>query len=122
MYTIDTNVVVYVMSPEVDSAEADSIFESADALFVSTVTELELFSYSELTTREAGRIEVMLQRFTLLDLDSGIARTAAYLRRTYGMKTPDSAIAATALFTGSTLVTRNVKDFQKVKELEVEKV
>jgi predicted nucleic acid-binding protein len=38
------------------------------------------------------------------------------------LKTPDSAVASTALFTGSTLVTRNTRDFQKVPQLSVREI
>ena len=64
----------------------------------------------------------MIADFSVVQLDSEVARLAAYLRRTYNVKTPDSAIAATALRTGTTLLTRNIKDFQKIDELSVMKI
>jgi len=42
------------------------------------------------------------------------------VRKNHGLKIADSAIAATALFTGSTLLTRNVKDFKRVPELKIQ--
>jgi predicted nucleic acid-binding protein len=35
---------------------------------------------------------------------------------------PDSTIAATAMFTGSTLLTRNTRDFEKVPQLSLLKI
>ena len=54
MYTLDTNVIVYVMSPEAYSTDADQIFREADRVFLSVITELELFSYPRLTADEAA--------------------------------------------------------------------
>jgi len=55
-------------------------------------------------------------------LDSHIARIGAQLRREYRLKTPDSIVAATALFPHSTLLTRNIKDFKKVSGLALQRI
>jgi len=54
----------------------------------------------------------------IINIDSKIARLAGSLRSKYRIKTPDAAIAATAIFTETTLVSRNGKDFKKIKELK----
>jgi predicted nucleic acid-binding protein len=64
-------------------------------------------------------IENFLRKVSRVSLDSQIARGAAVIRRRYGLKLPDSVIAATAGFMNSTLVTRNVDDFQKVPGLRL---
>jgi predicted nucleic acid-binding protein len=88
-------------------------------LYVSTVTELELFSLSTLMPEHEARIEDVLNTTVrVIPLISSIARIAGDLRRLYPrLRTADSAIAATALFTNSTLITRNVRDFQRIEEL-----
>lgn len=48
------------------------------------------------------------------------ARRGEARRKNYSLKIADSAIAATALFTGSILLTRNVKDFRRVPELKLQ--
>jgi hypothetical protein len=55
-------------------------------------------------------------------VDSRIARIAATLRRRYHIKSPDAAIAATAMLTGSTLITRNVKDFSQLNTVQVQAI
>ncbi len=89
---------------------------------MATVTEIELFSYADLTLEENDRIEKLLGAFEIVPLDSNIARIAGKLRREQRTKLPDSVIAATALFTGATLVTRNVRDFKRVPNLLVERI
>jgi predicted nucleic acid-binding protein len=52
-------------------------------------------------------------------VDLHLAQLSGVLGRTYRLKLADSIIAATALYTGSTIVTRNTRDFKKVASLEV---
>jgi predicted nucleic acid-binding protein len=40
----------------------------------------------------------------------------------YRLKTPDSAIAATALLTKTTLLTRNVDDFRQIAPLKWQEI
>jgi len=47
---------------------------------------------------------------------------AGPLRRQYNIKTADGIVAATALFTGTTLITRNIRDFQKIPNLLLRKI
>lgn len=91
-------------------------------MYVSAITEAELFGFPSLTEKEAERIDTFLKTVSIVPVDSHIARIAGTLRRTYGVKIPDSVIAATALFTGSTVLTRNIKDFKKVDHLNVQDI
>jgi len=50
------------------------------------------------------------------------ARNGKESRRQYRLKVPDSVIAATALFTGSTLLTRNTRDFRRIPNFSVLRV
>lgn len=68
------------------------------------------------------RMRKFLQWIAVIPLDSQMARVAGKLRRDHRLKLADSVIAATALFTGSTLVTRNVRDFRRIPSLMVGKI
>ncbi len=121
MYTLDTNVIVYYLKKDaavagfVENAISENIF-----FYVSTTTEAELMSLPSLSYEELSAIDQILSLFSVFSVDSKIARIAAMIRRKYqSVKLPDAFIAATALFTGTTLVTRNGKDFNKIKELTV---
>lgn len=67
-------------------------------------------------------IEDLLATISIIPLDSRIARLTALVRRHYRVKVPDSIIAATAMFTGSTLLTRNTRDFRKISNLTIRKI
>jgi predicted nucleic acid-binding protein len=101
----------------------DRLFDNVDATFyVSTVTELELYSYPGLNDEEEVAITRLLTDMFVVPLDSRLARYAGYLRRLYRLKTPDSAIAATAMLTKTTLLTRNMDDFQQIEDLKVQEI
>ena len=73
--------------------------------FVSTVTELELYSSPDLNDEEEAGVPRLLTDMFVVPLDSRLARSAGSLRWVYRLQTPDSAIAATALLTKTTLPT-----------------
>jgi predicted nucleic acid-binding protein len=83
------------------------------------VTEHELYSYPHLTPLEAERIDALLTTLTVIDVDSRIAQLSGQLRANYSRKALDSFIAATALMTGTTLATRNVRNFHRIPNLDI---
>ena len=103
MYTLDTNAILYYLK---DDTAAVAVLRGAFAengpLYVSAITELELFAYTDLSLDEETLIEELLATISVIPVDSRIARLAALMRRQYRLKVPDSVIAATAVFTGST--------------------
>jgi predicted nucleic acid-binding protein len=87
-------------------------------VYIFAVTEAEFFSYANLVDEEVESIEGFLKTVFIVPFESRLARLSRLIRRTYSLELADSAIAATALFTGSTLVTRNVSDFKKIEGLQ----
>lgn len=123
MLTLDTNAVIYYLKGDAAaSAVIEPLISVHTTIFVATVSELELFSLPSITPEETAKINALLPTFSLITLDSHMARRAAELRRLYRLKTADSIVAATALFTNSTLLTRNVKDFKKISGLSIQVV
>lgn len=120
MYTLDTNAIIYYSRGDPHAVKIlDEIFLAYTPLYLSTVSEIELFGFPFLADEEEDRIEQFLRAVTVIPLDSHIARLAASLRRRHQIKTIDSAIAATALATRSSLITRNTKDFTRVPTLQI---
>jgi predicted nucleic acid-binding protein len=120
VYTLDTNTIIYAINEEPAVAQVlEDILAQDVPLYVSTVTGLERFSLSTLTPADEARIEeVRSATVRIMPLISSMARIAGELRRLYPLlRTADSAVAATALFTHSTLITRNVRDFQRIEGL-----
>jgi predicted nucleic acid-binding protein len=123
VYTLDTNAIVYYLKGDTDAVVIlRGIFAQSSPVYVSAVTELELLAFANLSGDEESMIEDLLATMSIIPLDSRIARLAALVRRHYRLKVPDSVIAATAMFTGSTLVTRNTRDFRNVANLSLRKL
>lgn len=120
MYTLDTNAIIYYLKDERNTVLVlRDIFTENVPIYVSAITEVELFGFPHLSEEEARAIDLLLQTLSVIPLDSRIARIAGAVRRKYHLKTPDSIIAATALFTGTALVTKNVSDFRSIPELSL---
>jgi predicted nucleic acid-binding protein len=120
VYTLDTNAIIYYLDEDPDVVQVlDPLFGQDIAIFVSAVTELELLSHPGLTEEEIAEIAQLLTSVVVFPLESRLAHLAGYLRRQYRIKTPDSVVAATALLTHTTLVTRNVRDFQNIDHLSL---
>jgi predicted nucleic acid-binding protein len=123
MYTLDTNAIIYYLKNEPKAFPVlRKIFGLEVPIFISTISLIELLGYPELNEFERSAIETLIQSLNIVPVDLTIARLAAKLRHLYSLKVPDSAIAATALFTGTTLVTRNIKDFKKIPNLKLLKI
>ncbi|UMX48418.1 MAG: type II toxin-antitoxin system VapC family toxin [Candidatus Nealsonbacteria bacterium DGGOD1a] len=124
MYTLDTNAIIYFLKgdKEATSVLEKIINENCGPIYISSITEAELFSYANLTDQDENDLEEMLTTLATITVDSRLARIAAWIRRQYGLKIADSIIAATAIFTGTTLVTRNIKDFDKIPNLRLLKI
>ncbi len=123
MYTLDTNAITYYIKGEEEVVLVlNKFFNQPHPIYVSAITELELFSFSNIPAQEIEKIEEILNSLAIIPVDSRIARIAGRLRQSYYLRLPDSAIAATALFTNTILVTRNISDFKKIPHLKLLKI
>ena len=120
MYTLDTNAIIYYLDEDPTVVPLlDPLLGQDIAIFVSVVTELELLSHPGLTEEDMAEMQQLLTSVVIFPLESRLAQLAAALRRQYHLKTPDSVVAATALLTHTTLVTRNIRDFQGIDGLSL---
>jgi toxin FitB len=120
VYTLDTDIIIYYFNGEAPIlAFLREQTEQGAPLFVSAVTEHELYSYPHLTPVEVARIDALLTTLTVIDVDSRIAQLFGQLRASYGNKALDSFIAATALMTGTALATRSIRDFRRIPNLDI---
>lgn len=122
--TIDANIIIAYLAGEQEVIETLSQFrQEGKILLLPTVVEAEVLSFSSWTKEECFATELFLEEnFTSIPFDRHIARIAAEVRRETKLKFPDAAIAATALFTNTPLITRNIRDFKKVAGLSLLKI
>ena len=120
MFTLDTNCLIYYFKGEKKIVELlQKLISENTALFISIVTKVEILSYPEITAREIEIFNEIMKNIILIDFDDKLSNFVIEIKRKYKLKLPDAVIGATALYTNSTLITRNLKDFSKIKELKI---
>jgi predicted nucleic acid-binding protein len=98
VYTLDTNAILYYLKDDPETVSSlRKIFSGNVPLYISAITELELFAFSNLSATEEALIEQLLATVAVISVDSRIARLAAFIRRQYRLKVPDSTIATAML-------------------------
>lgn len=120
MYTVDTNILIYHANGDKEVIEFLEEQVKRDAfLFLPAIVVVEFFSFPALTPEAEHAFASLLNYFSIISLDYPLAREAASLRREFQLKLGDAIIAACAMSKKAPLVTRNVRDFRKVRGLEV---
>jgi predicted nucleic acid-binding protein len=84
----------------------------------SSISRAEL--YSSRSVNEAV-VDDLLNNFEEIIVDRTVAEEAGRIRRESRLKLPDALIGASAMIASRMLVTRNVRDFRKVKGLRIRK-
>ena len=118
MYTLDTNILVYRAASE---PFAKSFFEEhhGDVFYVPSIAVAEFLSYPLINEIATSAFHSFISQTIIVNLDFRIAELAAEVRRLHRVKLLDAVIAATALSTNSMLVTKNIRDFKKIKGLKL---
>ena len=119
--TIDANIVIaYLAGDEVVVRALSEWRKEGRLFFLPTVAETEILSFMGWTKEEEKATkEFVEENFVSVPFDRPVARIAAGIRQMYRIKFPDAAIAASALFTKTPLVTRNIQDFKRILGLEI---
>jgi len=116
-YLIDTNIIIYFLSQELPPNSLTFISKIIDDEFnLSVISKIEVLGYPN--TKESTVKFIALAN--VFNIDDRIVDVTIQLRREYlKIKLPDAIIAATALVNNFELITRNTKDFKKIKSLKV---
>jgi predicted nucleic acid-binding protein len=120
MFTLDTNYLIYYFKGEEKVIDLiQGLIINRTPIFISIVTKVEILAYPEITPKEEKTFLEMIKNMILIEFDDKLTNFVVDLRRKYKIKLPDAIIAATALYTNSSLITRNIKDFSKIKDLNI---
>lgn len=117
-YLLVTNIFIYYFNGEVLLTPLfEEILAGTATGYYCPISWVELLCYPELTEDEANQIRDFLRQLQRVDLTESILDAAAQIRRDYRVALADAVIAACALATSSTLVTRNSTDFIRIHGL-----
>jgi predicted nucleic acid-binding protein len=115
-YLIDTNVIVEFAGNLLPEKACSFVSKVVDERFnISVINKIEVLGHAS-----AGKaLEDFVGLSIVFDLNEDVVSKTIELRKIYKIKLPDAVIAATSLVNNLILVTRNVKDFNKIKDLKV---
>ena len=115
-YLLDTNAVLDFMGKKLPAKSQFFLSEIIDdELNISAINKIELLGFSFV---EQSLIDAVSAAEIYPINDQTIDMTID-LRKKYKIKLPDAIVAATAIINGFTVITHNIKDFQKITELQI---
>ena len=110
----DTNPLIYLL----DGNKAIAQFLDNKQLYLSVITELELFGKQNLSKNDNELIDSLLMNCFVIDIEHEIKQIYKEIKQKYTLKLPDAIIAATALYLDLPLLTFD-KDFRNVPDLKL---
>ena len=113
---LDTNILIYSAKP---GGEHLRPWLDDPGAMVSIVSRIEALGFPGISAEEKAALEGALQSLLETGLTEAVATRAISLRQERKMGLADSIIAATALVSGVSLVTRNVGDFKHLAGLKL---
>jgi predicted nucleic acid-binding protein len=122
-YLIDTNVVIYYFGMSL-SKESEKFIDQilADNYYISVINRIELLGFKGLSEDESEALNSLISNARIFDLEEDIIIETIQIRKKYSIKLPDAIIAATCLVNSCSLITNNVRDFDKITGLKLIKL
>ena len=119
---VDTDILIDIGRDVSKAIEYLQQIESQSDVVVSAVTQMELIIGCQDKT-ELHKVEQFLKRFEIIGINEIISETAVELLRQYrlshGLLIADALIAATAIYLGEPLASKNQKDYRFIESVEL---
>jgi len=115
-YLLDSNIIIYSAKPANNFLREFIVKNNPK---ISALSYWEVLGYHNLNNNEKKYFEIFFNTSGLLEISKGILDEAVKLRQKQKMTIGDAIIAGTAIKDNLTLVTRNAKDFIRIKELKL---
>src|SRR3989339_1932065 len=119
-FIIDTNIIIYYLDDKIPKGELKKLENIFIISFnISTITKIELLGWNKIDSKTKKKINEFFENANVHYVNSIIEHNTIELKQKYKIAIPDAVLAATALVNNFTLVTRNEKDFSKIKNLRI---
>lgn len=119
-YLLDTNILIYYFADTIPKKEVSKIEEIFRTSFnISIITKIEFLGWRKHTEEGFEKAREFISFANVIPLTDEIANLTIDKRRESKIKLPDAVIAATTLHNNLILVTKNDKDFNGIKSLEI---
>jgi predicted nucleic acid-binding protein len=110
----DTNPLVYLLDGNRDIAR----FLDGQQIYLSVISELELFGKQNLSFQDNEIIESLLKGCFVIDINPEIKQIYRELKQKHSIKLPDAIVAATAIYLDLPLLTFD-KGFKNISNLKL---
>jgi predicted nucleic acid-binding protein len=110
----DTNPLIYLLDGNSEVAE----FLDEKQVWLSVISELELFGKRGLSKPEIKEINALLDNCFIAELTPNIKKIVKELMQKFAIKLPDAIIAATAIYLDLPLLTAD-KEFSKIQDIKL---
>lgn len=119
---VDTDIFIDVGRDISEAIEYLNQLESHSTVVVSTIVQMELIVGCQ-TKSELRQVERFLERYEIMRCTESISETAVNLLRQYrlshGLLIADALIAATAIYLGEPLASKNQRDYRFIERLDL---
>ena len=116
-YLLDSNAVIYYIAGETMQWLNQIIDEEIN---VSVITKIEVLSFDPDKDDNYPILIDFFEASNIFELTDDIINKTIRIRQKHKIKLPDAIIASTAIVNNMVLVSRNIKDFKNIPDLEVE--
>jgi predicted nucleic acid-binding protein len=110
----DTNPLIYLF----DGNRAVAKILDQKQVWISVITELELFGKKGLNSKDMAEISALLDSCFIAEINSDIKMLTKQLLQDYQIRLPDAIIAATSIYLDLPLLTADTT-FKKVRDLKI---
>ena len=115
-YLVDTNILIDFQMRLIPETGLRYVADIVDADFIiSFISYIEFLGYSN----ASQNMEDFIALAEIIEVNKAIIDQTIKLRKSYKIKLPDAIIAATSIANNLTLISHNLKDFERIKELKV---
>lgn len=122
IYLIDTSILIdFLRRKDKKETLLYRLVDKKYTLFISIITHTELYAGKSVWEQTQARheLDLLFSGLTIVPLDEDISKRAGKIRAVHGNNLLDTIIAATAIEKRISLVTLNVKDFERITELSL---
>ncbi|MCF8236443.1 MAG: PIN domain-containing protein [Bacteroidales bacterium] len=110
----DTNPLIYLLNGNMETAE----YLDGKQLWISVITELELFGKQNLNKNEIKEINALVDNCFVAELNPQIKQITKNLMQEKSVKLPDAIIAATSVYLDIPLLTFDA-GFEKLDDIKL---
>jgi len=116
---LNTNVLVYHVAGDPAATKFLDETIAGRSFCLSILSVIEFLGWHGHTDKEFVECKELIELATILTVSKEVADKAIELRRSKRIKLADAVIASTALVNNITLITRNIRDFKRIRDLQI---